>query len=230
MTYILEQEGFQSLFVEKLDEVVSLAEITQPDLITLSDYPIFDYTWATRQKLFNNARTRLIPVMVLLSEPFHLKRFSTTQMGRTEFLCSPFSPDQFLATLRRLRCASMERRSNVLAFADIVMNLDAHRVYRNSRVVNLGPIEYRLLRHLIARPRQVFSRDELLDAVWGRNIHVVPRTVDVHVSKMRKALTEFGEPDYIRTVRGAGYSLDLDLVLSAHAKATALPHRYYTKD
>lgn len=210
LQHILNQEGFHCVLVEKLNEVTTLAAAHAPDLIILSDYPILDATLTTRRKLYDNARTHHIPVVLLLTDPADAKRFGALNVGRTECLFTPFSADEFISTLRRLRSAGWEGVSNVIAFADIVMNLDAHRVYRNRRAVNLGPIEYRLLKHFITRPGKVFSRDELLDAVWGSHIHVVPRTVDVHVSRMRKALTEFGEPECIRTVRGVGYSLDLD--------------------
>ena len=95
-----------------------------------------------------------------------------------------------------------------LVFEDLIMDLAAHRVRRGSRDVHLGPTEFRLLRHLMQHPGRVFSREQLLDSVWGRDIYVEPRTVDVHIRRLRKALNKDGDVDLIRTVRSAGYSLD----------------------
>jgi two-component system phosphate regulon response regulator PhoB len=97
-----------------------------------------------------------------------------------------------------------------LTFHDISMDLSAHRVVRNGRPVHLGPTEFRLLEFFMQHPRRVFAREEVLDAVWGRDIHVEPRTVDVHIRRLRKALNGTGEMDVIRTVRAAGYALDTE--------------------
>ncbi|MBB4189690.1 two-component system phosphate regulon response regulator PhoB [Sinorhizobium terangae] len=217
LNHVLQQEGFHGLIADKLDEVALLAETKCPDIISLSDLPMLHAAMTARHRLYESPRTRHIPVVISLSETADAREFSAHQIGRTEYLFRPFPAQQLIATFHRLRYASSKRISNVLSFADIIINHNARRVYRNTRIVNLGPIEYQLLQHLIARPRQVFSRDELIAAVWGYNIHVVPRAVDVHISRIRKALNEFGEPNYIRTVRGEGYSIDSDIAPSAGA-------------
>ena len=111
-----------------------------------------------------------------------------------------------------LRRSSAVLAKGVLEFYDITMDLSAHRVQRNSRPIHLGPTEFRLLEFLMQHPRRVFSREELLDAVWGRDIHVEPRTVDVHIRRLRKSINGAGEVDLVRTVRAAGYALDSESV------------------
>ena len=113
------------------------------------------------------------------------------------------------AVLRRARPALAEEK---LRFGDITMDLASHRVQRNGRAVHLGPTEFRLLEFLMQHPRRVFTREELLDAVWGRDIHVEPRTVDVHIRRLRKSINGDGELDIVRTVRAAGYALDTEPV------------------
>jgi two-component system phosphate regulon response regulator PhoB len=116
-----------------------------------------------------------------------------------------------LARMRALlRRAGPAPARGVLSFADVSMDLAAHRVQRAGRAVHLGPTEYRLLEFLMHHPRRVFTREELLDAVWGKDIHVEPRTVDVHIRRLRRALNEPGEADIVRTVRSAGYALDTE--------------------
>ena len=97
-------------------------------------------------------------------------------------------------------------------FHDVTMDLTSHRVSRNARALHLGPTEYRLLEFFLNHPRRVFAREELLDAVWGKDIHVEPRTVDVHIRRLRKAINGEGELDLVRTVRAAGYALDTEMV------------------
>ncbi len=121
--------------------------------------------------------------------------------------------DALLARMRALlRRAGPASVRGLLEFHDIVMDQSAHRVQRNGRAVHLGPTEYRLLEFLMQHPRRVFSREELLNAVWGRDIHVEPRTVDVHIRRLRKSINGDGELDVVRTVRAAGYALDTEPV------------------
>jgi two-component system phosphate regulon response regulator PhoB len=107
-----------------------------------------------------------------------------------------------------LRRAKPEREDETLKYQDLVMDLASHRVKRNGREVHLGPTEFRLLRHLLENQGRVFSREQLLDMVWGRDVYVEPRTVDVHIRRLRKAINNDKENDLIRTVRAAGYALD----------------------
>jgi two-component system, OmpR family, phosphate regulon response regulator PhoB len=135
------------------------------------------------------------------------------ESGADDYVVKPFSPSELVArvraVLRRARPALIEER---LVCSDIVMDLATHRVTRGGKNIHLGPTEFRLLRMFMERPHRVFTREQLLDNVWGRDIHVELRTVDVHIRRLRKALGAHGDNDVIRTVRGTGYALDVDAV------------------
>jgi two-component system phosphate regulon response regulator PhoB len=135
------------------------------------------------------------------------------ESGADDYVVKPFSPSELVArvraVLRRARPALTEER---LVCSDIVMDLATHRVARGGKNIHLGPTEFRLLRMFMERPYRVFTREQLLDNVWGRDIHVELRTVDVHIRRLRKALGAHGDDDVIRTVRGTGYALDVDTV------------------
>ena len=121
----------------------------------------------------------------------------------------PFSPGELIARLRAvMRRVCPNASAETLRFGDIAMDLSAHRATRASAQIHLGPTEFRLLRFFLKRPGRVFSREQLLDGVWGRDAEVELRTVDVHIRRLRKALNDDGRSDVIRTVRAAGYSLD----------------------
>ncbi|MDP6588724.1 MAG: winged helix-turn-helix domain-containing protein, partial [Alphaproteobacteria bacterium] len=129
--------------------------------------------------------------------------------GADDYIVKPFSPSELAArmraVLRRLRPAF---EAETIEFADVTMDLAEYRVTRDGEAVRLAPTEFRLLRHFMEHPGRVFSREQLLDAVWGREIYLEPRTVDVHVRRLRRTLNAGGRRDIIRTVRAAGYALD----------------------
>ena len=130
--------------------------------------------------------------------------------GADDYIVKPFSPAELIARVRAvLRRTSPSLGEEVLRFGDIVMDLAGHRVRRNGRDVHLGPTEFRLLRHFMQHPGRVFSREQLLDLVWGHDVYVELRTVDVHIRRLRKALNDENDEDVIRTVRSAGYAMDL---------------------
>ncbi|MGO4712215.1 winged helix-turn-helix domain-containing protein [Bradyrhizobium sp. 2TAF24] len=208
LKYIVEQEGFHGVLADNMTDVISLAEVRRPQLIALDDLPPHGSALAVREKIYSSARTGHIPVMVLLADTTSTDDLDTRHLERTDYLLKPFSPNDFIVRMHSLLRPTLENRANVLSFADIVVELDAHRVYRNKSSVHLSRVEFQLLKHLVGSPRKVFSREELLIAVWGRNIHIIPRTIDVHMSRIRRALSPCGEPSCIRTVRGIGYSLD----------------------
>ena len=129
--------------------------------------------------------------------------------GADDYVTKPFSPAELIARMRAvMRRSQTITTAQQLRFADLVMDLTAHRVQRGARGIHLGPTEFRLLRHLLQYPGRVFSREQLMDAIWGRDVYVEPRTVDVHIRRLRKAINLDDSEDLIRTVRSAGYALD----------------------
>ncbi len=163
---------------------------------------------AVSQRLRKRRDTRTLPVIILTARGEETDRIRGLESGADDYVVKPFSPSELIArvrtVLRRSRPAFAEER---LGHAGIVMDMAAHRVTREGKPIHLGPTEYRLLQLFLERPDRVFSREQLLDQVWGRDIHVEMRTVDVHIRRLRKALNEHGGHDMIRTVRGAGYAL-----------------------
>jgi len=157
--------------------------------------------------------TRELPVIMVTARTEDQDAVRGLNTGADDYINKPVNMDALLARMRALL-----RRSNAvptkgrLAFHDISMDLAAHRVQRNGRALHLGPTEFRLLEFFLQHPRRVFSREELLDAVWGPDIHVEPRTVDVHIRRLRKAINTPSELDLVRTVRAAGYALDTEPV------------------
>jgi two-component system phosphate regulon response regulator PhoB len=161
--------------------------------------------------LRRRASTAHVPIIMLTARGEESDRIRGLETGADDYVTKPFSPRELLArvgaVLRRVRPALAGEQ---LAFADIEMEVEAHRVRRAGAAVQLGPTEFRLLRHLMENPGRVFSRERLLDAVWSHDSDIDARTVDVHVRRLRKALNAGGRTDVIRTVRSAGYSLDTD--------------------
>jgi two-component system phosphate regulon response regulator PhoB len=161
------------------------------------------------RQLRRNAKTRDIPIIMLTARTEEADKVRGLNAGADDYVAKPFSPGELVARIRAvLRRASPNLAEELLRFDDVVMDLAAHRVRRNSRDIHLGPTEFRLLRHFMQHPGRVFSREQLLDLVWGHDVYVEPRTVDVHIRRLRKALNEEDESDLIRTVRSAGYALD----------------------
>ena len=151
-----------------------------------------------------------VPIIVLSARGTEAVKVAALDAGADDYVTKPFSPSELIARLRAvLRRSHPERDGETLQYQDLVMDLASHRVRRNGREVHLGPTEFRLLRHLLENQGRVFSREQLLDMVWGRDVYVEPRTVDVHIRRLRKAINGEEETDLIRTVRAAGYALDL---------------------
>jgi len=161
------------------------------------------------RRLRGRRETRNLPVIMLTARGEETDRVRGLESGADDYVAKPFSPSELVARIRAImRRACPSTGAGRLAFADVTMDLLSHRVQRGGRNVHLGPTKFRLLRHLMEHPRRVYSREQLLDAVWGRNVYVESRTVDVHIRRLRKALNAEGGSDLIRTVRSAGYALD----------------------
>jgi two-component system phosphate regulon response regulator PhoB len=188
--------------------LVTVAE-AKPDLVILDwMLPHVSGLEVCRQ-LRRKAETRDLPIIMLTARGEETDRVRGLEVGADDYVAKPFSPSELVARVRAvLRRAKPSTAQDLLTYGGLVMDLSAHRVLRGNRAIHLGPTEFRLLRFLLERPGRVYSREQLLDAVWGRDIYVEPRTVDVHIRRLRKAINAPGESDLIRTVRSAGYALD----------------------
>jgi two-component system, OmpR family, phosphate regulon response regulator PhoB len=191
------------------EEALLLAEEDTPDIVIL-DWMIEGISGLeVCRRLRRKARTANVPVIMLTARGEESDRIRGLETGADDYVTKPFSPRELLArvsaVLRRVRPALAGEQ---LSYSDIEMDVIAHKVRRDGKPVQLGPTEFRLLRHLLEHPGRVFSRERLLDAVWPHDRDIDARTVDVHVRRLRVALNEGGLPDPIRTVRSAGYSLD----------------------
>ena len=211
LRYNLEKQGFRVEEATDGQEALTRIAETQPDLVLLDwMLPQMSGLEVCRQ-IRRHSATRDLPVIMVTARAEDQDAVRGLNTGADDYITKPFSIDALLARMRALL-----RRSNALpvkgqlAFHDIMMDLTAHRVQRNGRAVHLGPTEFRLLEYFMQHPRRVFSREELLDAVWGHDIHVEPRTVDVHIRRLRKSINAAGELDIVRTVRAAGYALDTE--------------------
>jgi two-component system phosphate regulon response regulator PhoB len=161
------------------------------------------------RRLRRRPGTRDLPIIMVTARTEDQDAVRALDTGADDYISKPFAMDSLMARIRALlRRSGAVAGRGVLAWRDLVLDQDAHRVSRGRRALHLGPTEYRLLEFLMQHPRRVFSREQVLDAVWGRDIHVEARTVDVHIRRLRKAVNGPGEEDVIRTVRSAGYALD----------------------
>ena len=155
--------------------------------------------------------TQRLPVIMLTARGEESDRVSGLSTGADDYLVKPFSTPEFMARVKALlRRARPEVLSSVLKVGDIMLDREAHRVYRKKNEIKLGPTEFRLLEFMMRHPGRVFSRGQLLDNVWGETIYIDERTVDVHVGRLRKAVNTGRMPDVIRTIRGAGYAIRED--------------------
>ncbi len=193
---------------ENGEEALILVDEEQPDIIVLDwMLPNVSGIEVCRQ-LKTRADTRNVPIIMLSARSEEVDRVRGLETGADDYVIKPYSVVELMARvraqLRRTRPAAAGLR---LEFEDIILDAETHRVTRDGSEVKLGPTEFRLLSTLMEKPGRVWSREQLLDRVWGRDIYVDTRTVDVHIGRLRKSLTTTGGADPLRTVRGAGYSL-----------------------
>jgi two-component system phosphate regulon response regulator PhoB len=209
LRYNLEKEGFTVAEASDGEEAMTVAEETTPDAIILDwMLPRMSGIEVCRQ-LRRKTSTRATPIIMLTARGEETDKIRGLNVGADDYMTKPFSMPELLARVRALLRRSMPSQTKgQLMFEDVVLDLDAHRVTRGGQYVHLGPTEFRLLQFLMERPGMVYSREELLNSVWGPDIYVEPRTVDVHIRRLRKALNVEGKDDLIRTVRAAGYALD----------------------
>ena len=209
LAYNLEAEGYIAERAERGDEAeLRLAE-SPPDLLIL-DWMLPGVSGIEIcRRLRARPATQALPVIMLTARGEEGERIRGLSVGADDYVVKPFSVPELMARVRALlRRARPERIAGLLAAGDIELDRETHRVRRGQRDVHLGPTEFRLLEYLLEKPGRVFSRGQLLDSVWGQAAEIDERTVDVHVGRLRKALSRGRERDPIRTVRGAGYSFD----------------------
>jgi two-component system, OmpR family, phosphate regulon response regulator PhoB len=211
LRYNLERAGFAVAEAADGEAALALVAERKPDAVLLDwMLPLVSGIEVCRQ-LRRAPETRGLPVILLTARGEEGDRVRGLESGADDYIVKPFSPSELVARLRAvLRRSSPSAGAETLRFADLAMDLAAHRVTRGGRAIHLGPTEYRLLGFLMEHPGRVYSREQLLDAVWGRDVYVELRTVDVHIRRLRKALNASGEPDLVRTVRAAGYALDTE--------------------
>jgi two-component system phosphate regulon response regulator PhoB len=209
LRYNLEAAGYQVETVARGDDAEVRLHESSPDLVILDwMLPGISGIELCRQ-LRARPQTRQLPIIMLTARGEESERVRGLAIGADDYVVKPFSVPELMARVSALlRRASPERVADVLAFGDIEMDREKKRVSRSGRAVDLGPTEYRLLEFLLERPGRVFTREQLLDGVWGSDIYIDERTVDVHVGRLRKALNLGHSRDPIRTVRGSGYALD----------------------
>ena len=209
LRYNLEREGYRVFEAKDGEEALIVADEAKPDVIIL-DWMLPHLSGIeVCRRLRGRMDMRNVPILMLTARGEESDRIRGLDTGADDYITKPFSMTELLARLRavmrRVRPALSE---DVVKIGDITMDRGTHRVRRANRDIHLGPTEYRLLDHLMQFPGRVFSREQLLDSVWGSDVYVEARTVDVHVGRLRKALVADGERDPIRTVRSAGYSFD----------------------
>jgi two-component system phosphate regulon response regulator PhoB len=209
LSYNLEKEGYKIAVAADGEEALMLVDERQPDLVVL-DWMLPKVSGIeVCRRLRSRPETRNLPVIMLTARGEESDRIRGLDTGADDYITKPFSMTELTAriraVLRRIRPGLAEDR---ILHGDIVIDRVAHRVRRDGREIHLGPTEFRLLDYLMQHPGRVFSREQLLDSVWGSDVYVEARTVDVHIGRLRKALNRDDEVDPIRTVRSAGYSLD----------------------
>lgn len=206
-----QQEGYEVVRTPDGEEALLLARESPPDIVLL-DWMIEGLSGIEVCRQLRRATgTANVPIIMLTARGEEEDRIRGLETGADDYVTKPFSPRELVARvaaiLRRVRPSLV---GEVLTYADVELDAVAHKSKRAGKTLQLGPTEFRLLRHFLEHPGRVFSRDRLLDAVWGMDSDIELRTVDVHIRRLRKAVNLPGLPDLIRTVRSAGYALDLD--------------------
>ena len=208
--YNLDKEGYVVGVAGDGEEALTMASERAPDLVIL-DWMLPKVSGIeVCRRLRGRSETRNVPIIMLTARGEESDRIRGLDTGADDYVVKPFSMIELTArvraVLRRIRPGLADDRITV---GDIIIDRVAHRVKRQGKEVHLGPTEFRLLDYFMQHPGRVFSREQLLNAVWGSDVYVETRTVDVHIGRLRRALTKVEENDPIRTVRSAGYSLDL---------------------
>jgi two-component system phosphate regulon response regulator PhoB len=210
LKYNLEKAGYETICVAQGNKVLSAIDKNLPSLILL-DWMLPEMSGLELCKIIrSNPDLKNIPIIMLTAKGQEEDKVIGLSAGADDYVTKPFSVPELLAriktNLRRVSATTAPVKKEYI-FQDITLNMVEKKIFRGENYVRVGPTEFRILQLLISNPRQVFSRKDLLKEVWGNSVYVELRTVDVHIRRLRKVLNEFG-PDYIRTIRATGYSLD----------------------
>lgn len=208
LAYNLEAEGFRVQQADNGEEALLIVAEETPDLIVL-DWMLPNVSGIeVCRRLKSRAETRAVPIIMLSARSEETDLVRGLETGADDYIVKPYSVAELMARVRtQLRRSRPSSLGEMLEFEDITLDPETHRVHRGGSLLKLGPTEFRLLTTFMEKPGRVWSREQLLDRVWGRDIYVDTRTVDVHVGRLRKALCSHGGEDPVRTVRGAGYAL-----------------------
>jgi len=210
ITYNIEKNGFQVKSATNGQDALLLIKEEIPSL-AIFDWMIPEPNGLELCKILRRKQeTSNLPIIMLTAREEEEDRIRGLEYGADDYISKPFSPAELIARIKALIRRSTSTQNNILEFEDIKIFDNEHKVFRGKTRVHLGPTEYNLLKHLMENPCRVFSREQLLDSVWGHGIYVERRTVDTHIRRLRKSLNIEGKKNFIRTIRSSGYSIDKD--------------------
>ena len=210
ITYNIEKNGFLVKSATNGEDALLLIKEEIPSL-AIFDWMIPEPNGLELCKILRRKQeTSNLPIIMLTAREEEEDRIRGLEYGADDYISKPFSPAELIARIKALIRRSTSTQNNILEFEDIKIFDNEHKVFRGKTRVHLGPTEYNLLKHLMENPCRVFSREQLLDSVWGHGIYVERRTVDTHIRRLRKSLNIEGKKNFIRTIRSSGYSFDKD--------------------
>ena len=210
ITYNIEKNGFQVKSATNGEDALLLIKEEIPSL-AIFDWMIPEPNGLELCKILRRKQeTSNLPIIMLTAREEEEDRIRGLEYGADDYISKPFSPAELIARIKALIRRSTSTQNSILEFEDIKIFDNEHKVFRGKTRVHLGPTEYNLLKHLMENPCRVFSREQLLDSVWGHGIYVERRTVDTHIRRLRKSLNIEGKKNFIRTIRSSGYSIDKD--------------------
>ena len=210
ITYNIEKNGFLVKSATNGEDALLLIKEEIPSL-AIFDSMIPEPNGLELCKILRRKQeTSNLPIIMLTAREEEEDRIRGLEYGADDYISKPFSPAELIARIKALIRRSTSTQNNILEFEDIKIFDNEHKVFRGKTRVHLGPTEYNLLKHLMENPCRVFSREQLLDSVWGHGIYVERRTVDTHIRRLRKSLNIEGKKNFIRTIRSSGYSIDKD--------------------
>ena len=210
ITYNIEKNGFKVKSATNGEDALLLIKEEIPSL-AIFDWMIPEPNGLELCKILRRKQeTSNLPIIMLTAREEEDDRIRGLEYGADDYISKPFSPAELIARIKALIRRSTSTQNNILEFEDIKIFDNEHKVFRGKTRIHLGPTEYNLLKHLMENPCRVFSREQLLDSVWGHGIYVERRTVDTHIRRLRKSLNIEGKKNFIRTIRSSGYSIDKD--------------------